>query len=197
MEYENMAYPILNIIHDNRIIGRIEPLIEQCERYGIGYKVWAAIIDKPKVLENITASHKMIVQWAKYNGLKEVCIAEDDLGFTCDDAWRYYLENKPEKFDVYIGGSYVIDNKWDYTPPVVKVDWWVGNQLIIINESYYDKWLSSPDNGHIDTDQKDKGDFYVCFPYVALQRPARSANHEFQEVNYNGILKDFQHFIYK
>ena len=52
----------------------------------------------------------MIVQWAKDNGLKEVCIAEDDLGFTCDDAWRYYLENKPEKFDVYIGGSYVIDN---------------------------------------------------------------------------------------
>jgi hypothetical protein len=95
----------LNIIHDDRIIGRIEPLIEQCEKYGIGYKVWAAIIDKPKVLENITASHKMIVQWAKDNGLKEVCIAEDDLGFTCDDAWRYYLENKPEKFDVYIGGS--------------------------------------------------------------------------------------------
>ena len=95
----------LNIIHDDRIIGRLDPLIEQCEKYGITYKVWPAIIDKKTVLQNITASHKMIVQWAKNNGLKEVCIAEDDLEFTCDDAWRYYLECKPEKFDVYIGGS--------------------------------------------------------------------------------------------
>jgi len=185
---------VLNIIHDDKTIDRLPPLLEQCEKYGIEYKIWQACIDKKTVLESITESFRRIIQEAKDNGLSEVYIGEDDLMLTCDGAWEYFLKNKPDQFDVYIGGSYLIDNQWKYAPPVVKVKSWVGNHLIVVHERYYDTWLSSKSNGHIDTEQDGKGDFYVCFPYAALQRPSMSANNR-TFVNYNSILP--QQYIYK
>lgn len=189
-----MANPCLNIIYDDRNFDRLPYLLEECERYGIEYKIWAACIDKKTVLESITESFRQIIQWAKDEGLKEVMIGEDDLTFPCNGAWEYFLKNKPNDFDVYVGGSYLIDNRWEYKPPVVKVNEWVGNHLIIVHEKYYDKWLASKPDGHIDTEQSGKGDFYVCFPYAALQRPAKSANCNNQMVNYNSIVP--KEFIY-
>jgi len=186
---------VVNIIHDDRNFDRLPFVIEEFEKYGIEYKIWAACIDKKTVLESITESFRRIIQDAKDRGLKETFLAEDDLMFTCDGAWEYFLKNKPEKFDVYIGGSYLIDNQWKYEPPVVKVKSWVGNHLIVVHERYYDTWLSSKPDGHIDTEQDGKGEFYVCFPYAALQRPAKSANCNFQMVNYNNIVPP--NYIYK
>lgn len=183
---------VVNVIHDNRNFDRLPLLVEEFEKYGIDYKVCEACIDKKTVLESITESFRRIIQYAKDEGLKEICIAEDDLTFPCDGAWEYFLKNKPDDYDVYAGGSYLIHNEWKYESPVVKVNEWVGNHLIIVNERYYDIWLSSKPNGHIDTEQRGKGDFYVCFPYAALQRPSRSANCEGQMVNYNSIVpKDY------
>lgn len=187
---------VLNIIHDDRIMDRLPPLLEQCEKYGIEYKVWEACLDKKTVLESITESFRRIIQEAKDNGLSEVFIAEDDLMLTSDGAWEYFLKCKPKKFDVYIGGSYLIHNDWKYETPVVKVKSWVGNHLIVVNESYYDTWLSSKPDGHIDTEQDGKGDFYVCFPYTALQRPSMSANNR-AFVNYNAILDTMPEYIYR
>lgn len=185
---------IINVIHDNRVFGRIEPLIEEFEKYGIEYKIHEACIDKKTVLESITESFRRIIQYAKDEGLSEIIIAEDDLHFPCDGAWEYFLNNKPDEYDVYVGGSYLIHNEWEYKPTVVKVPEWVGNHLIIVHEKYYDKWLASKPDGHIDTEQRGKGDFYVCFPYAALQRPSKSANCNNQMVNYNSIVP--KEFIY-
>lgn len=186
---------IVNCIHDDRSFYRLPQVIEEFEKYGIEYKIWPACIDKKTILESITESFRRIIQDAKDNGLKEVWIAEDDCFFVSPGAWDYFVNNKPDKFDVYISGSYFVHNEWDYKPPVVKVRQWVGNHLIVVNESYYDKWLDSKPDGHIDTEQEGKGDFYVCFPYAALQRPSRSANHDFQEVNYNVSVPN--EYIYK
>lgn len=187
---------VLNIIHDDRVFNRLPPLLEQCEKYGIKYKVWDACLDKKTVLECITESFRRIIQEVKDNGLREVFIAEDDLMFPSDGSWDYFLKNKPDVYDVYIGGSYLIDNRWKYEPPIVKVNSWVGNHLIVVNKSYYDRWLSSKPDGHIDTEQEGKGDFYVCFPYAALQRPSMSANNR-TFVNYNAMLETIPEYIYK
>lgn len=180
---------ILNIIHDNRQLDRLPSLIEQCIKYNIRYVIWEACIDKKNVLENITESFRRIIEHAKTNKLTEVLIAEDDCMFVCDLSWEYFFKNKPHTYHCYVGGSYLIDNRYEYKPPLVKVNEWVGNHFILIHESYYDIWLSSKPDGHIDTEQSGRGDFYVSFPYVALQKPSFSANNK-AFVNYNSILPE-------
>ena len=64
------------------------------------YSLWS-------VVRSISASHKMIVQWAKDNNMESVTIGEQDLMFTAPDAWDYYLKQMPQSFDVYLGCSYV------------------------------------------------------------------------------------------
>lgn len=180
--------PKLNIIFDDRLIERHDPLIKELQRQKItDYEIWPCII-RPNILESITLSFKMIVRAAKDSGLKEVAIGEDDLMFPADDGWEYFLNNKPDVFDVYIGGTYYINRPEEYTPPVIKVNEWVGNHLIIISERYYDTFLSLPDKSHCDTANSGRGDFYVCFPFAALQRPCYSSNNG-SVVNYNSILK--------
>lgn len=186
---------VLYIINDNRQLDRLPPLIEQCEKYRIDYEIVPACIDKKTILESITESFKRLVRFAKETRMNEIWIAEDDLMFPSDGSWGYFVKNKPKVFDVYIGGSYLIHNEWKYEPPTVKVNEWVGNHLIVISERYYDRWLETKDFGHIDSEQRGKGEFYVCFPYAALQRPSKSANCNYQQVNYNTIVP--REYIYK
>lgn len=191
-----MDNPCLHIIYDDRMFWRYEPLMKELEQSGVkNYHIVPATIDKKTVVENINASFKGIVEWAKSNNLPEVYIAEDDLMFSCKEGWRYYLDNKPEDFDLYIGGNYLVDNRNIYEPPLVKVNDYVGNHLICINQKYYDTFLSTPNNEHLDGAQKGKGDFYVCFPFPALQRPGKSANNEHRESDYNSVIPE--RFIYK
>lgn len=150
-------------------------------------KIWEPVPAKT-VVESINLSFKAIIQYAKDKGLSEICICEDDLQFTGALAWKYFIDNKPKKFDIYIGGNYLINNPDTYAPPYYKVDEYVGNQLIIVARRYYDRFLSVPTLAHIDTIQKGLGEFYVCFPMVALQRPGYSANVG-DKVNYNKEIK--------
>lgn len=113
---------------------------------------------------------------------------EDDVRFPALDGWQYFLKNKPHDFDVYIAGSYLVDNPDSWQPPLIKVNEWVGNHCIIISEKYYDRFLNVSRETHIDTAQRGLGDFYVCFPMAATQRPGFSSNAK-QKVNYNALLK--------
>lgn len=182
---------VLNIIHDSRYFERMVFLLEELNKHGItDYKIWEAITDRKTVVESINASHKMIVQWAKDNGMDEVLIGEDDLMFTHPEGFKYFMDNKPKEYDVYIGGSYLIDNRINYVKPHVKVPAWAGNQLVIINSRYYDTFLSLPDEAHIDSVQQSMGEYFLCFPMVALQRPCKSANHGGEVVNYNPVIPE-------
>lgn len=150
-------------------------------------KIWEPVPAK-SVVESINLSFKRIVKYAKEKGLHEVCIMEDDLQFTCQGAWDYFLINMPLEFDIWVGGNYLLNDPDKYTAPRYKLDEYVGNQLIVINEKYYDRFLEVKDIAHIDTIQKGRGDFYACWPMVALQRPGFSAN-AMMQVNYNSSLK--------
>lgn len=179
----------IHVIYDNRPLpDKMIELKEEFEDQNIvPTKIWEPV-DAKSVVESINATHKAIVRYAKEKGLKEVCIIEDDLFFPGHDGWEYFLKNKPEDFDIYIAGTYYLDGPDTWKPPVVKVKAYVGNHLIIVSEKYYDKFLSVPDNSHIDTAQEGLGDFYVCFPMAALQRPGFSSNARIK-VNYNTMLR--------
>lgn len=149
---------------------------------------------KRVIVESISESFKSVIREAKEKGEKEIAIFEDDIMFPNVKGWDYFIKNKPDVFDIYIGGSYAIDNRIEYKAPITKVDWYVGNQLIIVNESYYDTWLNSDSTQHCDSVHK-KGLFYLCWPMVALQRSGWSSNSQ-SVVNYNYILKEHPEYIY-
>lgn len=177
----------LNIIIDSRRTEKYEPLIAELKSQGVvDYELWPCII-LPDVVESISASHKMIVQWAKDNGLNEVCIGEDDLMFTSIGAWEYFLSKKPRFFDIYLGGCYSpIKHGWDEAPYSYTFEP-VGFHLYVVHSRYYDAFLNTDPHSHIDTAQKSNA-IKVCYPMAALQRPGFSSNNRCDQ-DYNSILK--------
>lgn len=171
----------INIIHDNRLIGRYEALMEEFSKEGVtDYKIWEPVEDSKSVIRSINLSHKQIVAWAKKEGLKEVCIGEDDLYFSAAGGWKYFLENKPETFDLYLWGSYIVPLSNNCV---------CGFQLYIIAEKFYDQFLSVPADIHIDYSMDSlKGDYRFCYPFSALQRSCFSANNR-AITNYNSALR--------
>lgn len=170
----------LNIIYDNRMIDRFEPLIKEMIDQGIDFKLWDIVEDKNSVVRSINLSHKQIVLYAKIKGLKEVCIAEDDLMFTGKGAWQYFLKNKPEDYDIYLASTYI---------PPISNNIICGFHLYILNERFYDAFLSINENLHIDTAANElNGKFVFCYPFPALQRSGFSSNNR-AFCNYNGVLK--------
>lgn len=170
----------LNIILDSRRIEKYQPLMDELSRQGIAdYEIWPALI-LPDVIESISASHKAIIRDAKEKGLKEICIAEDDVYFPAADGWQYFLKNKPEDYELYLAASY---GGYSEKQPI-------GFHLYCIHEQFYDKLLSIPDNCHIDTGTwwLGKEKFVFCYPFAALQRPGFSANN-MSHADYNKILK--------
>lgn len=138
------------------------------------------------VVYSINASHKMIVKEAKKNGLKEVAICEDDIMFISTNGWEWFLQNKPEVYDIYSGCNYLAFQRPE-KPGLIKFKTIVGFQLYMVHERYYDQFLATPDNDHIDTAQKGE-DMYAIWPFPALQRPGFSNNNK-AVVNYNVILQ--------
>lgn len=170
----------LNIIYDSRRTEKYEPLMNELKVQVItDYELWPCMI-LPEVVESINASHKMIVQWAKDTGLKEICIAEDDLIFTASGAWNFFIANKPDKYDLYLSSTYG-DRLLRQT---------IGFHLYCVQEHFYDQFLGVRDNQHIDTEMwgTKTQDYHFCYPYPALQRPGFSANNKCHQ-DYNSILK--------
>lgn len=169
---------LINVIYDNRHTpSDYERLLGEFIRQGItAYKFWDAIVLKDSVVKSINASHKMIVRWAKENNLSEVTIAEQDVFFTANNAWQHYLKNKPKQYDVYVSATYIMP---------VSHNKLTGFQLYTVSQKFYDKFLSVPDNEHIDNAICDlRGDYKICYPFAALQRPGFSANNPGEPVNY-------------
>lgn len=171
----------VNVIYDNRS-DDYERLVAEFVRQGIGsYRFWDAITDRKTVVESINASHKMIVRDAIENSLEQVCIAEQDVTFPAPDGWRWFLANMPETFDIYASSTYVDD--------LHDKNILCGFHLYVVHQRFYEKFLSIPDEKHIDTAANDlKGNVYVCRPYAALQRSGWSFNAR-ATVDYNTIVK--------
>lgn len=162
-------------------------LHNELDRQGIDAKFWEPVYDSADVVRSINLSHKRIVQFAVEHYLPEICIMEEDVMFPAPDGWKYFQANKPEEFDLYLGGAYGLNYKAlervaDGVGPV-PIHNFTGLHCYVINECYYGTFLGMPDNKHID-DQPGLGSFYVCAPFVALQYPGWSSNAR-RNVDYN------------
>jgi hypothetical protein len=143
------------------------------------FKVWQAVVLRESVIKSINASHKMLVRAARDLEWPYVIIAEDDLMFTDEGAWQYYLDMMPRKFDLYLGCTYVKP----FSP--VKV---TGFHLYTVHEKFYARFLSAPDDVHIDTFMDElNGDYRLCYPFPALQRAGFSSNNS-GYADYNTVL---------
>lgn len=181
--------PRVNIIFDSRRQEMYEPLMKELAIHKItDYEIWPCII-LPDVPESISESFKMVIRDAQEKGLEEVCIWEHDNFFTQSDGWEYFLKNKPDEYDIFVSGSYLTDNRYDWKPPYVKVDAYVGNHCILVHSKYFQKWLDTDPKKHCDTVHNNNADIKICFPFTALQRPGFSAN-TMAMVNYNAMLYD-------
>lgn len=182
MEHTMGKDTCLNIIFDGRQPEDKERLIKEFGEQGItNYKFWDAIVLKDSVVKSINLSHKMVVKYAKDNNHTECCLMEQDIYFTSPNAWRFFLDNKPESFSLYLWGSYIVPLSNH------KI---CGFQLYVIHSSFYDAFLSTPDDVHIDTYMDElKGDYKFCYPFPALQRAGFSSNN-MAVVDYNKILSE-------
>jgi hypothetical protein len=177
--------PKVNIIYDCRRSEKYEPIIAELKRQKITeYEIWPCLL-LPDVIHSINASHKMIVRDAMEKGLPEVCIGEDDLCFPSENGWQWYLKNKPPVYEIYVGGNYN-----SFARPAkhgaIRVEGLIGFQLYCVHSRYYETFLNTPIDKHIDTAQHGKL-MYACYPFPALQREGFSANNK-SVVNYNATL---------
>jgi hypothetical protein len=162
----------VNIIFDSRRSEKYEPLIKTLKEQGItDYKLWPAIIQST-VIESISESHKMIVRDAQNRGLEMCAIWEEDCYIPAPNGWKRFIDGIPIwPFDIYLAGTYGLDRP--IRNPIAKIN---GLHAYIIHGRFYDTFLATPPNEHIDVSLDNKGLYYVEYPFIALQRPGWSAN---------------------
>lgn len=164
-----------------------DDLYHELDKQGIDAKLWPCVRDSNNVVRSINLSHKQIVAFAQEHCIPEICIMEEDVMFPAPDGWQYFLSNKPAEFDLYLAGAYGLNDaafaRIRKGSGAVPIHNFAGLHCYIISESYYNTFLSLPEDQHIDN-QPGLGRFYVCSPMAALQRPGYSYNAK-RTVNYN------------
>lgn len=147
------------------------------------FEFWDGIY-LPSVKKSINLAHKQIVEYAAIAGFNEVCIAEDDVKFTHPNSWNYFLENKPKYFDIYLSMVYLGQPDAN---GIVKD--FTGLTLYIVAKRFYETFLSTPEDEHLDVALAGLGTFVVCDPFIAIQYNGWSSNTGKLE-EYDTLLKD-------
>lgn len=174
----------LNIITGNRH-ERMPLLSEELKRQNIiNYTFWPAVYKKT-AKEGINAAHKQIVEYAKLAEFPEVLIAEDDFLGTHPDSFKFFLSQKPKKYDLYLSQVYLGE-----LDKANKVKSFTGMTMYFVSEKYYDLFLSADPQEHIDRALSEiGGDFHVCNPFAFIQRNGFSSNTGKHE-NYDSLLQN-------
>ena len=175
----------LNIIHLEQRKDRESLLAIQLREQNINkYNVWEGILDNYLPQRGIAKAHKQIVFWAKNHNLPSVMIAEDDIKFTSLGAFNYFIKNEPKEYDIYLGGiTYGNINEKNLTND------FSGLTLYIVQQKFYDIFLSLPENENIDRALANKGKFLVCNPFVVVQHNGFSDNKK-KHQNYDIYFQD-------
>ena len=174
-----------NIIHCENDYERLPRLLNELETQEItDYELWDGVFDTTSVKKGINAAHKQIVEYAKLKGWDEVLIMEDDIRFCGVGAFNYYLEKKPKEFDIYLGGVYLGEIDAEN-----KVKSFSGLHCYIVHSRFYDKFLSVPDDEHLDRILANMGEYYVSNPFTSIQYNGKSSQTK-QEENYDNLLND-------
>lgn len=162
----------LNIIHLPQRIDRLESLERELRGEEItDYKIWNGVLDAFNPMKAISKAHKQIIEYAKYNLLPEVLIAEDDLKFTDRGAFKFYLQNKPLDYDIYLASIYLGELANDNS-----VEDFSGLTFYMVNQKFYDKILSISEHDNLDRLLRNTGKFIVCNPFTVIQHNGFSDN---------------------
>src|SRR6266404_95325 len=104
----------LNIIHLPHRIDRWMLLQQELSAQNIvDFDIWEGIMDDEGPHVGISRAHKQIVKYALERNWSEVLIGEDDLRFTAEGAFDFFISKKPSDFDIYLGGIYCGNIKGD------------------------------------------------------------------------------------
>jgi len=164
----------INVIYDSRRTEKWMPLVKTIgeQTIDVDIIVHDAILDKTSVIAGISKAHQSVVQYAKDRGMPFILIAEDDLWFPSSGGLEYFLDKMPESFDIYLASTYVLP---------VEENIVCGLHLYMVSSKFYDKFLSIPNNIHIDEALDNmrlagECDAHICVPFAALQRAGFSSN---------------------
>lgn len=171
-----------NIIHNRAKNERYIILMNELATQGIvDYEIWDAVHDVT-VIKSINLAHKQIVKWAKENNQPSVLIFEDDIKFTDTTAFEYYLRNIPEDYDIYLGGYFLGEVK------DVLLHEFTALHCYMVHERFYDIFLGTKDDIHLDQALAGLGKYVPCQPIVAIQHNGWSDNAR-QYCNFDRIFQ--------
>ena len=175
----------LHIIHLAHRKDRWKTLHQELEDQSItDYKIWPGIEDLDKPSRGVAKAHKQIIQYAKDAQLTSILVAEDDVKFTAPGALDYFLKKEPvEAYDLYLAGISYGKLNTD-----CQVTDFSGLMLYKIALPFYDTFLSLSEDGHIDRNLKNKGNYFVCYPFAATQHNGFSDNKK-AYVNFDTYFK--------
>lgn len=161
---------MLNIINGKS--ERTQRVLNELSVQGINsFKLWQGKRES-SVIRSINLSHKQIVEDAYNRGLEEVCIAEDDFLGTHKDSWKFFLQNKPKQYDLYLSSVFLGDLDSEN-----RVKSFTGLTLYFVHSKYFPTFLSVPEDKHIDHALSETGgDFRVCNPFTFIQADGISGN---------------------
>lgn len=179
-----MSHQRVNVIVGHRQ-ERMPLLQDELTRQGItNYKFWDAVF-LPSVKASINAAHKQIVEYAKIAEFDSVIIAEDDFIGTHPNSFRFFLDNEPPNYDIYLSSVFLGDIDENN---IVKS--FTGMTLYKVHSRFYDKFLSVNPHEHIDHALSEIGGiFHVCNPMCFTQRDGISGNTGKWE-SYENLLKN-------
>lgn len=163
--------PTIHVIHDDLRTDRWELFLREAMEQEFEFKKWDACKENAKPITNISRCHKKIIQFAKDNNLEEICVAEDDVHFTAKGAWQYFLNNKPNDFDLYLssihGGGISSQNQTNSFSSLL---------CYIIHNRFYNTFLEANESEDIDRAMNGKGKFVVVNPFATIQAETFSDN---------------------
>ncbi len=181
----------LNIIHDDNQFKRLEVLKQELETQEItDYKIWDAV-HSDTVIKSINLAHKQIVQDAKEIELPMVMLAEDDVQFTDKGAFNYFMSQMPKDFDLYLAGIFLGKLEEDNS-----VKEFTGMTLYMVHQNFYNTFLATDENEHIDAALRNKGKYIVCNPFTVRQHNGWSSNAR-QHCNYDQMFLNRKMFKYE
>lgn len=176
----------VHCLYDSRQIEKFGPLLDELARQGINsFRIISPVEDSNSVIRSINLSHKAIIREAKHLNYPEIAVWEEDCQISHPEGWKHFLANKPDNFDIYLGGTYGLGRP--VINPISQIN---GFHCYIMRSSFYDRFLSIPDDVHCDTALDGMGLFYVHYPFIALQRPGWSATSREEYSNKNADLTD-------
>ncbi len=178
-----MSRQRLNIIVGNRA-ERLPLLVAELDRQGIDdFEFWDGVYLRHSVKASINEAHKQIVRYAQLAGFREVLIAEDDFVGTHENSFKFFLSQKPEQYDLYLSQVYLgeLDDK-----NMVKS--FTGMTMYFVHSRFYETFLSTDPEEHIDRALGGLGDYHVCVPFPFIQRNGFSSNTGKNEV-YDTLLQ--------